>query len=90
MTATLASLLATLPRAGRVDWLGVRPARRAPMRSLDAVTLDPDEGIVGDRYAGRTGERHVTLVQAEHLVALAGLLGRASVEPAELRRNVVV
>ena len=87
---TLAELLATLPRAGRLEWIGLRPARREDMQVVKAATLDPASGLLGDRYAGRDGARHVTLVQAEHLPAIAGFLGRERIEPAALRRNLVV
>lgn len=88
--ATLAELLATLPHSGRLEWIGLRPARRATMSAVDEALLDPEVGLVGDRYAGRTGERHVTLVQAEHLAAIAAYARRPIVSPEELRRNLVV
>jgi len=46
-------------------------------------------GLVGDRYS-HDGNRQVTLIQAEHLAAVASLLGIAEVDPALVRRNVVV
>ncbi|MCW0450095.1 MOSC domain-containing protein [Xanthomonas sacchari] len=86
----LATLLATLPRAGRVEWIGLRPARDVPMHEVDAAEAQTDGGLRGDRYAGRNGKRGVTLIQAEHLPAIAALAGHAAVAPATLRRNVVV
>lgn len=47
-----------------------------------------DQGLEGDRYAGG-GKRQVTLVQAEDLAAIASYLGRETVEPHLLRRNLV-
>ncbi len=47
-------------------------------------------GLVGDRYAGGSGKRGVTLIQAEHLPVIAALSGHDAVPPALLRRNVVV
>lgn len=91
MTSTsLRSLLDTLPQIGHVNWLARRPARRAPPQVVDLLDLDPAAGIAGDRYAGRSGKRQVTLIQAEHLPVVAALLGRETLDPAELRRNVVV
>lgn len=85
--ATLARLLAAFPRAGRVEWIGVRPARHVPPEAL-AEVLATDGGLVGDHYGG--GRREVTLVQAEHLAAVASLMGAPRVEPSLLRRNLVV
>lgn len=86
----LATLLATLPRAGRVEWIGLRPARDVPMHEVDAAEAQTEGGLHGDRYAGRNSKRGVTLIQAEHLAAIAALAGHAAVAPATLRRNVVV
>jgi MOSC domain-containing protein YiiM len=89
----LAKLLATFPHAGRVEWLGVRPERRAPVEVVDRVVA-VDGGLVGDHYAG--GKRQVTLIQAEHLPAIAALVRRdraahpLGLDPALLRRNIVV
>ncbi|MEQ8234863.1 MAG: MOSC domain-containing protein [Gammaproteobacteria bacterium] len=91
MTSTsLRALLDALPQSGHVTWLARRPARRAPLQIVDWLDLDATGGITGDRYAGRSGKRQVTLIQAEHLSVVAALLGRERVDPAELRRNVVV
>lgn len=86
----LAILMATLPRAGRVEWIGLRPARDVPMRAVEAAEARRGGGLDGDRYAGGSGKRGVTLLQAEHLPAIAALAGRADLAPALLRRNVVV
>lgn len=86
---TLATLLATFPRAGCVEWIGLRPARRAPVIAVDAVAADAT-GLADDHYSGGSGKRAVTFIQAEHLPVIASLSGRAHVEPALLRRNVVV
>ena len=84
-------LLDTLPQVGRVEWIGVRPARGEPMNSLKAVQIGVDKGLEGDRFAGRTGNpRQVTLIQQEHLNVIAACLHLPSVAPALLRRNIVV
>ncbi len=77
---------ATHAAAGRVDWIGLRPARRAPMAAVETAVLTGD-GLVGDH--ARPGMRAVTLIQGEHLPAIAALVGRAA-PPDALRRNVVV
>ena len=88
-TASIHALMARLPRAGSVRWIGIRPARAVPMIALDAVRVDLD-GLDGDRYASCSGKRAVTLIQAEHLPAIAQLSGHAEVAPSLLRRNIVV
>ncbi len=78
-------------RPGRVVWIGLRPARRTTMRPVETARLDPIDGLIGDHYSSRTGgARHLTLIQSEHLAAIAAHLGREAVLPEALRRNVVV
>ena len=86
----LGKLMATLPQTGTLDWIGLRPARGAPMSEVDQVVATTGVGLAGDRYKGGSGKRGITLVQAEHLPVIAALSGHASVEPATLRRNLVV
>ena len=87
---TLDDLLGNFPRQGVVEWIGIRRVRNQPVEQQDAIELDPATGIVNDRYAGRSGRRQVTLIQWEHLAAIASLTGRDSVAPELLRRNIVV
>lgn len=87
---TLDTLFKTLPQQGKVTWIGVRPERRADMLIVDAVEAKTQNGLTGDRYAGRSGNRQVTLIQAEHLAVIASTLGIESVDPALLRRNICV
>ena len=87
---TLDTLFKTLPQQGKVTWIGVRPERRAEMLVVDAVEAKTQNGLTGDRYAGRTGNRQVTLIQTEHLPVIASNLGMKSVDPALLRRNICV
>lgn len=88
---TLDALLNTLPQRGSVQWIGVRPARDEPMIVVASAQLKVDQGLVGDRFKGRPGStRQVTLIQHEHLAVIASCLGRESIEPALLRRNIVV
>ena len=87
----LARLLDATMRPGRVVWIGLRPARRAPMQAVDTAVFDAEQGLIGDHYSSRTGgARHVTLIQAEHLFAIAAHLGLDVVTPEQLRRNIVV
>ncbi|ROU05279.1 MOSC domain-containing protein [Lysobacter enzymogenes] len=88
--SALGKLMATLPRPGRVEWIGLRPARGAAMREVEEAVAETGKGLSGDRYSGASGKRGITLIQAEHLPAIAALAGLDAVAPAALRRNVVV
>lgn len=90
MAATLQTLLDTLPQVGKVTWIGLRAARREPMKVVEEVMAEINCGLVGDRYSGRTGTRDVTLIQAEHLPAISSYLGDRLVQAADLRRNIVI
>jgi MOSC domain-containing protein YiiM len=86
----LHALMTRFPRPGRVAWIGLRPARDVAMREVDSAEAVAGGGLAGDRYGAGSGKRGVTLIQAEHLPAIAALSGHASVAPATLRRNLVV
>ena len=83
-------LTTRFPRAGRVRWIGLRPARAATMQVVDAVEAIAGQGLRGDRYASASGKRGVTLLQAEHLPAIAALAGHDVLDPATLRRNLLI
>ena len=87
---TLKQLFETLPQQGTVTWIGVRPARRTEMQSLEHVLATPETGLDGDRYSGRSKARQVTLLQAEHLEVIASCVGIDAIQPMLLRRNIVV
>ncbi|GAB3561876.1 MOSC domain-containing protein [Spirosoma luteolum] len=78
------------PRPGRVDWIGIRPERRSAVTVVDAVEVSTKKGLLGDHYSGQSGNRHVTLIQAEHLPVVAALTGRDALDPGLVRRNLVV
>jgi MOSC domain-containing protein YiiM len=83
-------LMTQFPRPGTVRWIGLRTARGVPMREVDTAEAVAGKGLVGDRYGSGSGKRGITLLQAEHLPAIAALSGRDAVLPFMLRRNVVV
>ena len=90
--STVARLLATLPQTGRVEWIGQRPLRRTPLLPLTEAELKTDSHLLGDHARPKAGgKRQVTLIQHEHLAAVAGFLGLDTpLDPARLRRNLVV
>ena len=83
----LHAMMARTAQASRIEWIGLRPARRVDMVEVGSVDLT-EGGLNGDH--ARPGKRAVTLIQAEHLVAIGAFLGRASVTPAQMRRNIAV
>jgi len=86
------TLLNSLPQTGEVLWIGLRPGHRQPVESVEGAEAVPGNGLVGDRFRGRGAEskRQVTLIQAEHLAAVGSFLGSGPIDPALLRRNIVV
>ena len=88
--SNLKKILQTIPQTGRVEWLSVRPEKWADVIEKEQVEVNEKEGLIGDHYSGKSGKRQVTLIQKEHLEAVAGMLGKKVINPALLRRNIVV
>ena len=86
----LAKLTLQFPRAGQVQWIGLRPKRDVPMQEVLEAEALVGKGLLGDRYASGSGKRGITLIQAEHLPVIAALSGHDKISPATLRRNIVV
>ena len=92
----LRDLSGHFPRPGRIERIYLRPRRRAAVQSVAAAQAIAARGLDGDRGALRISARpggsarQVTLIQAEHLPAVAAFLGLDAVDPALLRRNLVV
>lgn len=96
--STLRALASGFPRAGRLDAIWLRPARRTPALSVPSVQAWPGRGLEGDRAslaAPRAasplgGKRQVTLIQAEHLPVIAALAAATELHARDLRRNLVI
>ena len=86
---TLKQLMKNLPQQGTVEWIGVRPEKRKSLSERERVIVLAG-GLDGDHYAGRSGNRSITLIQAEHLAVIASLLHRPNIDPQALRRNIVI
>jgi MOSC domain-containing protein YiiM len=86
----LASLMQTFPRPGRLEWIGLRPAKRAALVRTDIARATAGAGLEGDHYSGRSGSRGITLLQAEHLPVIAALAGLDEIAPDSLRRNLLI
>ena len=87
---TLQDLLDTLPQQGSVEWIGIRSARKLPLTPVEQIEATTDIGLAGDHYSKLSGNRQVTLIQAEHLDGVASMLGIDAVKPETTRRNIVV
>lgn len=74
---------------GIVAWIGVRPMRKAAMKEITEVQAIEGMGLEGDRYRN-SGSRQVTLIQGEHLEAIASFLSKEKISPKLVRRNLVV
>jgi MOSC domain-containing protein YiiM len=90
-SSPLKELMSHFSQAGEVVLIQVRPASRQPMQSVAETYAHIGKGLEGDRYKGAAdSKRQVTLIQAEHLDAIASYLGKESIDPALTRRNIVV
>jgi MOSC domain-containing protein YiiM len=92
---TVEELKTRWPRPGRLEWIGLRPERRAEVISVPQATLRAGVGLLGDHGKSAasplsTGKRQVTLLQAEHLPVIAALAGLETAAPELLRRNLLV
>jgi MOSC domain-containing protein YiiM len=89
-SSNLQELMAILPQLGKVEWIGLRTARRATLQNVQQVEVSETDGLTGDHYNGNSRDRQVTLVQAEHLEAVAGILKKDKIDPRLTRRNIVI
>ena len=78
------------PFPGTIEWMGLRPTKRAQLESVNSIEVTPEVGILGDHYKGKSGKRHVTLIQAENIELIRSLMQLKHLSPALLRRNLVV
>lgn len=89
---TVAELIATVPQVGRLEWIGVSSQSHSTIQVLDHATVTAERGLDADYHAKgrRPSDRQVTLIQAEHLPAIASLANCPEVSPELLRRNLVI
>ena len=90
----LRALTSRFAHMGRLEFIGLRPQRGAPIEVVTEALALEGCGLEGDRSAQRPGgKRQVSLIQAEHLPVIAALAGNAglrAIDPVSLRRNLVV
>jgi MOSC domain-containing protein YiiM len=80
-----------IPQIVKVEWIGIRSKKKKKVTIVDSVLVKKKSGLEGDHFKGNlTGERQVTLIQQEHLIAVASILGEKSIDPKLTRRNIMV
>lgn len=90
-TSDRSKLLKSIPQVGQVEWIGIRPKRRADLVEVAEAEITVEDGLVDDHYTSKKGKRQVTLIQAEHLQAVAGMLQQQTpISPLLTRRNIVI
>ncbi|MBE9559938.1 MAG: MOSC domain-containing protein [Proteobacteria bacterium] len=86
---TLKELMKNLPQEGRVEWISYRPQKRKAVKVVTEINV-LENGLENDHYAGRSGNRSVTLIQQEHIEVIRSLLHKREIKAEDLRRNIVV
>jgi len=90
-TSNMSKLLKSIPQEGKVEWIGIRPKRRETLVEVTEANITIEDGLVADHYRSKKGKRQVTLIQSEHLQAVAGMLQQeVPISPFLTRRNIVV
>jgi MOSC domain-containing protein YiiM len=95
MDGSTRALVEHVPQQGELTAILLRPERRNGPVSVERAEVVAGLGLVGDHRSQRrspdpSAKRQVTLLQAEHVPVVAGLMGRATLDPALLRRNLVI
>lgn len=80
-------MIACFAQPGQIERILLRPERLLEAEDVFRAEVDKD-GLHGDH--GRPGKRAVTLLQVEHLAVIGAMLAQGTVDPALLRRNLVV
>lgn len=77
---------------GHVDWIGVRPARKAAMQAKHTAQAIEGLGLVGDHRCTKTpgSARQVTFISKEHIALIRTLMNQDDIQAADLRRNIVI
>lgn len=78
--------------AGKLEWIGLRPARKEAMNVVECAVAIKGFGLEGDRRCqGSEGSaRQVSIISVEYIDTIARLLKKDAIDPAILRRNLVV
>ena len=83
-------LMQNFRKPGVVERITIRSGRLVPVTEVSSVEAIEGRGLQGDRYNSKGGTRQVTLIQFEHLEAMASILGLSEVDFTLTRRNILV
>ncbi len=73
---------------GKVEWIGIRPERKAPVLSQASVNVNLESGIEGDHPSSQN--RQVTIVSKEQLEEVSAALEIDIIDPTATRRNILI
>jgi len=77
---------------GTLTWIGLRTERRGLVTPVDRVRAVASHGLEGDHRMEKTpgSARQLTLISEEFIEQIAHFTARDKIDPALLRRNLVV
>lgn len=92
---TMKDVIETLPQVGKLDLITTRSKPRGDIISLEQTEAVEGLGLASDhrtrnKKTNPEAKRQVTLIQKEHLAAVASMLGKEHIDPSLTRRNLVV
>ena len=90
MQLTLKELQVRILQTGVVKAILLRSEKYRLPVSVENAIASRENGLQGDHHQSHSKKRQVTLIQYEHLQVIAALLGKTALDPALLRRNIVV
>ncbi|MDQ2076256.1 MOSC domain-containing protein [Marinimicrobium sp. ABcell2] len=87
----LEKLCQSLPE-GRLEWIGLRSERRGVVEVVESAFAVEGLGLDGDHRMTKTpgSARQVTMISSEFIEAICRHTGHSSIDPALLRRNLVI
>ena len=77
---------------GKLEWIGLRTERRGEIQVVDRAQAIVSLGLEGDHRCLKTpgSARQVTIISREYIHQIAQQLGMDFIDPALLRRNLVI
>lgn len=77
---------------GRVEWIGLRSARKQAVQAVAQCMALAGAGLEGDHKALKASgsSRQVSVINTEDISAIQALLKCGQIDPAALRRNIVI